>query len=197
MISNLKKRRFWSWLCSWQTGRTQGYRTLSDQRKHCILRRFYNPYRNWLQYSRQRSWLHLSWPYNRQDPGRKRCCLFQSCSLRLLLHEYQCHHNRWPSGQYWRHGNRVASLIHGPKNVIIIAGMNKVCPDLDSAYKRVKLSAAPPNTVRLNRKTPCAVTGQCADCLSPDCICTHTVITRRSNIPGRIKILLVGEELGY
>lgn len=94
-------------------------------------------------------------------------------------------------------GNRVASLIHGPKNVIIVTGMNKVCPDLDSAYKRVKLSAAPPNTVRLNRQTPCAVTGKCADCLSPDCICTHTVITRRSNIPGRIKILLVGEELGY
>lgn len=94
-------------------------------------------------------------------------------------------------------GNRVASLIHGPKNVIIVTGMNKVCPDLDSAYKRVKLSAAPPNTVRLDKKTPCAVTGKCADCLSPDCICTHTVITRRSNIPGRIKILLVGEELGY
>ena len=84
-------------------------------------------------------------------------------------------------------------------NAITTDGLlvNKVCPDLDSAYKRVKLSAAPPNTVRLNRKTPCAVTGQCADCLSPDCICTHTVITRRSNIPGRIKILLVGEELGY
>ena len=95
------------------------------------------------------------------------------------------------------YGNRVASLIHGPKNVIIITGMNKVCPDLDSAYKRVKLSAAPPNAVRLDKKTPCAVTGKCADCLSPDCICTHTVITRRSNIPGRIKILLVGEELGY
>lgn len=94
-------------------------------------------------------------------------------------------------------GNRVASLIHGPKNVIIVTGMNKVCPDLDAAYKRVKLSAAPPNTVRLNRQTPCAVTGHCADCLSPDCICTHTVITRRSNIPGRIKIILVGEELGY
>ena len=95
------------------------------------------------------------------------------------------------------YGNRVASLIHSPKNVIIITGMNKVCPDLDSAYKRVKLSAAPPNAVRLDKKTPCAVTGKCADCLSPDCICTHTVITRRSNIPGRIKILLVGEELGY
>ena len=94
-------------------------------------------------------------------------------------------------------GNRVASLIHGPKNVIIVAGMNKVCPDVESAYKRVKLSAAPPNTVRLNKKTPCAATGQCGDCLSPDCICTHTVITRRSNIPNRIKIILVGEELGY
>lgn len=94
-------------------------------------------------------------------------------------------------------GNRLASLIHGPKNVIIIAGMNKVCADVESAYQRVKLSAAPPNTVRLNKKTPCAVTGKCGDCLSSDCICTHTVITRRSNIPNRIKIILVGEELGY
>lgn len=94
-------------------------------------------------------------------------------------------------------GNRVASLIHGPKNVIIVTGMNKVCTDVEEAYQRVKLSAAPPNTVRLNKKTPCAMTGKCGDCLSPDCICTHTVITRRSNIPGRIKIILVGEELGY
>lgn len=94
-------------------------------------------------------------------------------------------------------GNRVASLAHGPKNVIVVTGMNKVCPDLDSAYKRVKLSAAPPNNIRLNRQTPCAVTGRCVDCLSPDCICSHTVITRRCFVPGRIKILLVGEELGY
>lgn len=94
-------------------------------------------------------------------------------------------------------GNRVASLIHGPKNVVIVAGMNKVCTDVESAYKRVKLSAAPPNTARLNKNTPCALTGKCSDCLSPDCICTHTVITRRSNIPNRIKIILVGEELGY
>jgi L-lactate utilization protein LutB len=94
-------------------------------------------------------------------------------------------------------GNRVASLIHGPKNVVIITGMNKVCADVESAYQRVKLSAAPPNTVRLHKKTPCAMTGKCGDCLSPDCICTHTVITRRSNIPNRIKIILVGEELGF
>lgn len=94
-------------------------------------------------------------------------------------------------------GNRVASLIHGPQNVIIIAGMNKVCPDVDSAIKRVRNVAAPANTVRLDRKTPCAVTGKCGDCLSPDCICSSIVVTRRSGTPNRIKVILVGKELGF
>lgn len=94
-------------------------------------------------------------------------------------------------------GNRLACLMQGPKNVIIAAGMNKVVPDVESGYLRVKNTASPPNCVRLNRKTPCAVTGECGDCYSPDCICSHTVITRRCGIPGRIKIILVGEELGY
>lgn len=94
-------------------------------------------------------------------------------------------------------GNRVACLIQGPKNVIIVAGMNKVVSDVESGYLRVKNMASPPNAVRLNRKTPCAVTGLCGDCYSPDCICSHTVVTRRCGIPGRIKIILVGEELGY
>ncbi len=94
-------------------------------------------------------------------------------------------------------GNRVACLITGPKNVIIIAGMNKIAVDVDSAMDRVRNMAAPPNAVRLNRKTPCAETGKCANCLSEDCICNHTVITRRSGIPGRIKVILVGEELGF
>ena len=93
--------------------------------------------------------------------------------------------------------NRVACMLFGPKQVVLIAGMNKVCPDVESAYKRVKLSAAPPNCNRLNRNTPCAVTGKCADCLSPDCICSATVITRKPNIPHRVKIILVGENLGY
>lgn len=93
--------------------------------------------------------------------------------------------------------NRVSAMLYGPKEVILIAGMNKVCPDLDSAYKRVKNTAAPPNCNRLNRNTPCAATGKCGDCLSPDCICTATVVTRRSNIPHRVKIILVGEDLGY
>lgn len=94
-------------------------------------------------------------------------------------------------------GNRVACLIHGPKNVIILAGMNKVCPDLESAFKRVKNCATPPNTVRLNCKTPCAVTGVCADCLTPETICCQEVITRYSRIKGRIKVILIGEEYGY
>ena len=94
-------------------------------------------------------------------------------------------------------GNRVASLIHGPQNVIVIAGMNKIVPDVDSGIKRVRNMAAPPNALRLGYNTPCRELGRCADCLSQDCICDQIVITRRSFIPNRIKIILVGEELGY
>ena len=94
-------------------------------------------------------------------------------------------------------GNRVASLCFGPKNVLILAGMNKLVSDVESGVRRVRDLAAPPNTVRLNRNTPCAVTGRCGDCYSPDCICGQLVITRRSSDPDRIKVLLIGEELGY
>ena len=94
-------------------------------------------------------------------------------------------------------GNRVAFLCYGPQNVIILAGMNKVVTDVDAGLKRVRNTATPPNTVRLHKKTPCAVTGRCGDCFSPDCICSQFVVTRRSGIPGRIKVILVGEELGY
>lgn len=93
--------------------------------------------------------------------------------------------------------NRVCYICYGPENVIVIAGMNKLVSDVDCGIKRVHDIASPKNTVRLNRKTPCAVTGHCADCLSPDCICAQTVITRLSLVPNRIKVILVGEELGY
>ena len=86
-------------------------------------------------------------------------------------------------------GNRVAYLIFGPSHVIIIAGMNKVADTLDAA--------APMNTIRLDRNTPCTQVGRCCNCMSPDCICNQFVITRRSAPSGRIKIILVGEELGY
>ncbi len=94
-------------------------------------------------------------------------------------------------------GNRVAFLCFGPQNVVILAGMNKVVSDVQSGMQRVRDVASPPNTVRLNKNTPCATTGRCGNCLSPDCICSQIVITRRSGIPGRIKVILVGEELGY
>lgn len=94
-------------------------------------------------------------------------------------------------------GNRVAALIYGPKNVIILAGMNKVVSSMEAAVSRVRNVASPINASRLNRQTPCAATGLCSDCLSPDCICSHTVITRRSAPANRIKVILIGESLGY
>lgn len=94
-------------------------------------------------------------------------------------------------------GNRVSYLCFGPDHVIVVAGMNKLVTDVEAGIQRTRNMASPPNALRLNRKTPCAVTGRCGDCLSPDCICAQTVITRCSMVPGRIKVVLVGEELGY
>lgn len=94
-------------------------------------------------------------------------------------------------------GNRAAALIWGPKQVVLLAGMNKVCPTLEDAIKRAREIAAPPNCIRLGKKTPCAVSGFCGDCYGNDCICSQTVITRRSQEPGRIKVILIGETLGY
>lgn len=94
-------------------------------------------------------------------------------------------------------GNRVACLITGPKNVFVIAGMNKLVPDVKSGIQRVFNMAAPPNGIRLNTNTPCADIGRCTNCLVDDCMCCHTVVTRKSRIPNRIKVILVGEELGF
>ena len=94
-------------------------------------------------------------------------------------------------------GNRLAFLCYGPQNVLILAGMNKIVSDVESGFKRVRDIASPPNGVRLNKKTPCAITGKCEDCYSSDCMCGQFVITRHSGIPNRIKVILIGEELGY
>lgn len=94
-------------------------------------------------------------------------------------------------------GNRVAAMIFGPKSVIVIAGTNKIVPDRAQAEQRVRTVAAPLNTKRLGCKTPCAVTGECADCHSEQRICCSTVILHQQRVPGRIKVLLVGEELGF
>lgn len=94
-------------------------------------------------------------------------------------------------------GNRIAALIYGPKNVIVVAGMNKVVSDEEAALTRVRNHAAAINAMRLDQDTPCAKTGQCHDCLVDDCICCQKLITRNSRETGRIKVILVGEELGY
>ncbi len=94
-------------------------------------------------------------------------------------------------------GNRVACLITGPKNVIVIAGMNKIVTDVNNGIERIRNMASPPNVVRLGLRTPCAKIGRCVNCLSDDCICCEIVITRKSRTPGRIKVILVGEELGF
>ncbi|MCI5606353.1 MAG: lactate utilization protein [Treponema sp.] len=93
-------------------------------------------------------------------------------------------------------GNRVSFMIYGPDNVIIISGMNKVVVNVDDGIRRVRNIATPPNCVRLDCKTPCAVTGKCGECFT-DSICCQFVVTRMSRVPGRIKVILVGQELGY
>ena len=94
-------------------------------------------------------------------------------------------------------GNRAAALIYGPDKIVMIVGMNKLVSTVEDAVNRVSDIAAPANGVRLNKQTPCATTGFCHDCLSPECMCSHTVSTRRCYTPDRIHVILVGEALGY
>lgn len=94
-------------------------------------------------------------------------------------------------------GNRCAALIYGPKKVVMVVGMNKVAADLDAAMSRARNTAAPANVQHFpGLKTPCSVTGVCANCMSQETICCQFVITRYSRVPNRIKIILVGESLG-
>ena len=93
--------------------------------------------------------------------------------------------------------NRVSAICQGPKKVVFIVGMNKVCVDLDSAMKRARNVAAPINAQRFGLSTPCAKTGKCMDCKSPDTICCQFLITRFSRHAGRIHVILVNESLGF
>ena len=93
-------------------------------------------------------------------------------------------------------GNRIGALVYGPKSVIVIVGMNKVEDTLEEAIRRARTVAAPKNKQRFGDGTPCAVTGVCGDCKSEKCICNHIVITRHCRPVGRIKFIIVGEELG-
>ena len=93
-------------------------------------------------------------------------------------------------------GNRVAAIVYGPESIVVIAGMNKVMDTLDAAVVRARTIAAPMNKQRFASQTPCEVTGTCGDCKSEGCICNQILITRNSKPAGRIKMILVGEDLG-
>ena len=94
-------------------------------------------------------------------------------------------------------GNRVGAIVYGPDHVVIIAGMNKVVKTLEDAVRRARTIAAPINKQRFGGTTPCAKTGSCGDCKAEDCICCQVLITRVCRPAGRIKVILVGEELGF
>ncbi len=94
-------------------------------------------------------------------------------------------------------GNRVAAMAFGPKKVILVVGMNKVAPDMESAVARVKHYAAPVNNIRYSLKNPCVETGLCTDCRSPQRICNMWSTIEGHMIEGRIHVKLVGEYLGY
>jgi len=94
-------------------------------------------------------------------------------------------------------GNRVGAINFGPKNVILAIGRNKIVPDLETAFNRVKDVAAPINAIRLGRKTPCVSTAVCQDCKSPDRICNVWTVTEKSFPKGRIRIVLINQDLGY
>jgi len=94
-------------------------------------------------------------------------------------------------------GNRVAAMIFGPKKVILIAGMNKVVPDVETAMARIKHYSGPVNAMRMNIQTPCAENGICVDCNAPARICNIWSIIERQRLKGRIHVKLVREDLGY
>ena len=93
--------------------------------------------------------------------------------------------------------NRVSAIAQGPRHVIFIVGMNKICDDVGGALKRARNVAAPINAQRFGLNTPCTKTGSCMDCKTPDTICCQFLITRYSKHPGRIHVILVNDNLGF
>ena len=96
-----------------------------------------------------------------------------------------------------RVGNRVAAMCFGPRNVVLIVGINKVAPTVEDAVVRARNYAAPVNAQRFPGRTGCNVTGACENCLTEDCVCSYIVTTRICRPAGKIKVILVGEELGF
>ena len=94
-------------------------------------------------------------------------------------------------------GNRIGGITFGPKSVIILMGRNKIVSDLDEAFYRIKDYAAPVNAMRLDKKTPCRETSVCQECKSPDRICNTWTVTEKSFPKGRVKVILINQDLGF
>jgi hypothetical protein len=94
-------------------------------------------------------------------------------------------------------GNRVGAITFGPKHVVVLVGRNKIVTDVDEAMLRIKNYVAPVNTMRLKKKTPCRKTSYCEECNSPDRICNTWTITEKSFPKGRVKVLLINEDMGF
>lgn len=94
-------------------------------------------------------------------------------------------------------GNRVAAITFGPTHVLLVVGVNKIVPDMPAAIERVRNVASPQNAKRLDRKTPCTLTGRCSDCHSKECICAMWQVIRHQRDADRMHVILVDEELGY
>lgn len=93
--------------------------------------------------------------------------------------------------------NRVSCIAYGPEHVLMIIGMNKVTPDVETAVARTRHEAAPINAQRFDIETPCKISGSCENCKSPQSICCQLLITRLEHHPDRMKVILVGEDLGF
>ena len=93
--------------------------------------------------------------------------------------------------------NRLAAMCYGPRHVLYIVGMNKVVATAEDALRRARNEAAPINAMRFGLKTPCSKTGCCYDCKSPDTVCCQILFTRFNHTPGRVKVILVDDSLGY
>lgn len=93
--------------------------------------------------------------------------------------------------------DRLSLLLHGPEHVVVLVGMNKLVADVDAGFKRIRTVTCPLNAARLHTNTPCEVAGVCSECHSERCMCCQMVVTRHSRHEGRIKVVLIGESLGY
>ena len=93
--------------------------------------------------------------------------------------------------------DRLSLLLHGPEHVVVLVGMNKLVADVEASFKRIRTITCPLNAARLHTGTPCELTGTCAECHAKSCMCCQMVVTRHSRHEGRIKVVLIGEELGY